>query len=244
LHPPSATVLNASFAHHGEDRQIVEFLGGEPGVFFEAGANDPVSGSQTYLLETLGWSGILVEPNPVFSARCRNARPRSQIYSFALMSPGSPPRVRFRIPGHLSDAQACVVAETSVCKSGDRFFEAEARTIDQILEGSGFPKLDFLSLDLEGGEADALRGFSFDRWRPRLISVEDHCESLHTHQILSRNGYKLVRRIGDNHWYLPRDVRYPISWGFQFKAFRKLYLSLPFRKLRAWTREWRGKEGI
>lgn len=223
---------------------MVEFLGGEPGIFFEAGANEPVSGSQTYLLETLGWSGILVEPNPEFSARCRSARPRSQIYPFALMAPGSLTRVRFRIPAHLSSAQACVVAESSARLSGDRFFEAEARTIDQILEDSGFPKLDFLSLDLEGGEADALRGFSFGRWRPRLISVEDHCESLHTHQILIRHGYKLVRRIGDNHWYLPRDVRYPVPWSFRVEAFRKLYLSLPLRKLRAWSRKLRGKKGI
>lgn len=242
--PPSAPASNTSFAHHGEDRQVVEFLGGEPGVFFEAGANEPISGSQTYLLETLGWSGILVEPNPEFTERCRSSRPRSQVYPFALMAPGSPSRVRFRIPGHLSNGQACVVSKVFARQPGDHFFEADVRTMDQVLEQSGFSKLDFLSLDLEGGEADALRGFSFSRWKPRLISVEDHCENLDTHRLLRRNGYKLVRRVGDNHWYLPQKARYPVKWRFRVESFRKLYLSLPLRKLRALSRSVRGKEGI
>lgn len=222
---------------------MVEFFGGDPGVFFEAGANEPITGNQTYLLETLGWSGVLVEPNIELAKKCRTLRPRSKVYPFALMAPGSPAYIKFRIPGHLSSAQGHIVEETSSCKNKDYFFKSEVRTMDQVLEDSGFLKLDFLSLDLEGYEAEALRGFSFARWKPRLISVEDHCENLHTHRILLRNGYKLIRRIGDNHWYLPGYVRYPTSWGFRVEAFRKLYLSLPLRKLRALSRKLRGKEG-
>lgn len=53
------------------------------------------------------------------------------------------------------------------------------RTLDRILEQAGSPAaFDFLSMDVEGPEIDALRGFDIARWQPKLILIEGHVAAL------------------------------------------------------------------
>ena len=231
-----------SYAIQQEDLEVLKFFGDRPGVFVEAGANHPVEASQTYLLELRGWRGVLIEPNPELARLCRELRPASQTFDCAVVEPNHPTPVQMRIPSRSNSRNASISAGVENRHDGDEFFECEARTLDSILEDSGLDQIDFFSIDLEGYEAAALRGFAWDRWRPRLISVEDHCEDLDTHRLVSSRGYKLVRRIGDNHWYVPQSS--PISLTFQdrLKFLRKLYLSLPLRKLRKLSQQLRGHE--
>src|SRR5680860_384457 len=56
------------------------------GVFVEAGANDGIWQSNTYLLERRGWRGVLIEPIPELFDRCRRNRPQSQVYNCALVA--------------------------------------------------------------------------------------------------------------------------------------------------------------
>jgi hypothetical protein len=47
------------------EQQLVQaFFGGKPGFYVDVGANDPVLDSQSQHLEALGWTGLLVEPDP------------------------------------------------------------------------------------------------------------------------------------------------------------------------------------
>jgi FkbM family methyltransferase len=50
--------------------------------------------------------------------------------------------------------------------------EVPARTLDAILDAHGVRSVDLLSLDLEGYEAQALRGLDLRRRRPEWILVE------------------------------------------------------------------------
>lgn len=235
---------NVSYANHQEDLEVLKFFAGAPGVFVEAGANHPVQGSQTYLLEQHGWHGVLIEPNPDLARLCRGQRPGCQVFECALVEPGGPQTVGMRIPGHRSHAQASIVDTDTKRRQQDAFFECASRTLDSVLEEAGVGSLDFFSIDLEGYEAPALRGFSWTRWQPRLLSVEDHCESLATHRLVQANGYKLIRRIGDNHWYVPEDAPHHMGLPDRFRFIRKMYLSMPLRKARRLSRALRGKEGI
>jgi len=47
-----------------------------------------------------------------------------------------------------------------------------SRTLDSLLEAHDTP-IDFVALDLEGSEWDALQGFTLSRFRPRVIMIED-----------------------------------------------------------------------
>ena len=41
------------------------------------------------------------------------------------------------------------------------------------------------------------------RWRPLLILVEDHVSNLRDARYLKQRGYRLIRRLGHNGWYVP-----------------------------------------
>jgi hypothetical protein len=57
------------------------------GYFVEVGANDPKSGSQTWLLERVGWTGLLIEPLPDKFDILREERPKSQVLQVAVSAP-------------------------------------------------------------------------------------------------------------------------------------------------------------
>ena len=71
-----------------------------------------------------------------------------------------------------------------------RVIEVPVRTLDDILAEAQAPvPFDLLSLDVEGHELKVLEGFTFARWRPRLVLLEDHVGDLSKHRALTAAGY-------------------------------------------------------
>jgi len=68
-----------------------------------------------------------------------------------------------------------------------------ARTLDWVLLQEEIERLDFLSLDVEGFEAQALLGLNFDRLSPAWILVEANDRPA-VHSLLSPR-YKLVKQL-------------------------------------------------
>src|SRR5580704_317800 len=182
-----------SYAQHGEDVLLWEhFRGKTDGFFVEAGANHPTVCSQTWLLEQRGWKGILVEPITEKSELIKRQRPGSRVFHVALGSPEQRGRARFHVAG--VDALSGLVVNHDV--TIDRVEEVEVRTLDDVLAEAGNPKLDFVSIDVEGVELQVLRGFDLRRHRPSVLVVEDHLQKMGVHRYLTRNGYSLVKRTG------------------------------------------------
>jgi hypothetical protein len=114
------------------------------------------------------------------------------------------------------------------------------RSLDSILAESGIDRMDFLSIDVEGQELAVLRGLSLERYRPRLILIEDDVHDLTKHSYLEARGYKLVRRTALNNWYVPHDTPFPISLFGRWQLVRKLYLGIGLRRLKRRRRLRRG----
>lgn len=213
-----------------ENALKLAFFEGLQGFFVEVGANDPVAGSQTWQLEQIGWSGVLVEPLPDLVEKLRSTR-RAQVFECACSSPANAGRnMPLYVSGPLSSLSPTLMdagtrPETSI--------SVATRTLNDILAQASAPTpIDFLSIDVEGHEVDVLQGFDFDRWSPRLIMIEDHARSLSKHRLLVAHGYKLLQRTGLNNWYVPQaSPRRPSLFG-RLQLLRKMYLGLPFRHLR------------
>lgn len=211
-------------------REFLEFLTPRaPGFFVDVGANHPWAGSQSWHLEQRGWHGVLVEPLPGHADVLRRTR-TAAVFAVACSSPENAGKtLPFYAAGPLSGLdrrQMAPWAEPEVIK-------VPVTTLDAILERAGAPApIDFLSIDVEGHEIEALRGFDFARWAPRLIVIEDHIANLNRHRFLTRNGYRLVRRTELNGWYVPRAA--PVRFGARdrWHVLRKYFLGLPLRKLR------------
>ncbi len=137
-----------SYSQFGEDLMLWEYFGRKTnGCFVEAGANHPTQGSQTWLFEQQGWSGILIEPLARHCELLRRLRPASRVFQVALGAPDQRGRARFAVAAG-SDALSGLKVQPGVV--AERFEDVEVRTLDDVLAETGNPKLDFVSLDVEG----------------------------------------------------------------------------------------------
>lgn len=217
-------IQNSVLKRVNEEKLLCSFFGSRKGFFLDVGANHPVAGSQTYVLEKLGWSGICVEPQPKYVQLHEQLR-KSKIVCCAC---GSPSQVGRELTLYALEANASLVPNLVLYSALDQIkdsYSVPVDTIDNILESNNTEKLDFLSLDVEGFEMDVLAGFSINRWRPSLILVEDHLYDHKVHRLLKKNGYTLIRRTELNMWYVPCDSPIKLSKWAKFQLFRKLYIA-------------------
>ncbi len=202
------------------------------GLFVDVGANDPKLGSQSWFLEQQGWGGILVEPQSALCERLRQERPRSRVFQVACGAPGHPAEMLL----HIAQRNSKSSLVKNLVEPGTTYVKAEPvklRTLDAVLQEAGPPRLDFVSIDVEGTQLDVLRGFSLSRHRPALLLIEDHLHHLQVHRYLRGQGYRLVKRTGLNNWYVPQDAPFSLSTpGERLRLWKKVWLNTPFRKLR------------
>jgi hypothetical protein len=83
-------------------------------------------------------------------------------------------------------------------------------TLNDILEKSSIEKIDFLSMDIEGGQLSALRGFDIKKYRPDLVCIEDYIPDRdEIFEYFQKNGYDVLeeyQRFDWVNWYFaPTD---------------------------------------
>jgi FkbM family methyltransferase len=142
------------------------------GVFVDVGANHYRVASKTYFLETaLGWSGLAIEPQTEYAADYQRFRPRSRFLPFFVSSQSN------------LTAQLYLIHDARFLASGNREFVRqfgepdEVRSVptvslNDVLAREGVSTIDFLAMDIELHEPEALRGLDLVRYRPRLVCIE------------------------------------------------------------------------
>lgn len=142
-----------SYSERGEDI-FIDALGILPanGFYVDAGCARPDIGSNSAFLRDRGWIGANIDGNPVYEPAWNGVGP----FTCCVLGDGQP--VQFGVGG---------VPELSRKGSGEVM---PTRRLDDLLQFS--PNVDFLTVDLEGGEFDALQAFDWKKNRPRVICVE------------------------------------------------------------------------
>lgn len=87
------------------------------GIFVEVGANHPTKINQTWFLETQGWTGVLIEPNPENCRLLREQRPKSQVFQVAIGNRNCVQEVNFQLKGGDIKAHSVVVAGSAARNS-------------------------------------------------------------------------------------------------------------------------------
>jgi len=229
-----------------EEKELVwEFFDQKrDGVFVEVGANDPVAGSQTLLLEQNGWRGVLVEPQAALCEKLRLERNNSKVFQVACSGPEREGEALL----HVGALSGLSTLEKQIDSHGTQFVGKErvkVTTLDKVLQTAGVAQIDFLSLDVEGHEIEVMRGLDFEKFKPSLILIEDGVRDLSKHNYLKSCGYKLVKRTSINNWYVPRETDFQMSsLSEKFGLLRKMYLALPFRKIRLYLRRRRANKSV
>ena len=172
----------SSPALHGMDRKLEQIVGLQGGFFVEAGGHDGYTQSNTYRLESLGgWSGILVEPMPELAAEARLNRPRSRVFQCALVGAGENGTEIEMQFGDLFTTVAGTEVDPDWTSRGlllgwrdPRTERVKARSLSSLLDEAGVQRIDLLSLDVEGYEAQVLSGLDMQRHAPAWLLIEMH----------------------------------------------------------------------
>jgi FkbM family methyltransferase len=198
-------------AQHGEDRWLERYFGGKKsGFFVEVGAYDGVVLSNTFFFESVGWTGVLVEPDAAKAAQCRVNRPGSRVFECAAVASAAIDHITFfAVEGgevysttHMTDAHKRRLASYGLDGAAIR---VAAMTLDAILESAGATRVDFVTIDVEEGEIEVLKGFDIDRWRPAVVIVEtaSRFRKAAIRRYFTKHGYVFRDSVGVNDIYVP-----------------------------------------
>ena len=168
------------------DRRIVKYLPKRNGYYVELGANDGITQSNTFHFEKYkGYNGILIEPIPLKFEECKkNRSDKNYFANCACVSFDYREKSVTLLYSNLmttsldgssdiKDRQRHASSGAHLIKENVYEFEIEAKTLNSILLESNAPKvIDFLSLDVEGGELEVLKGIDFGMYTISAICIE------------------------------------------------------------------------
>jgi len=200
------------YGQMGEDKHIHKtyFPTLRNGTFLEMGALDGVKFSNTKFFEdTMGWSGVLIEPVPSAFAALRIHRPHCTLFQCAVSATEGVLDIYEH--GALSSVKENTSEEFYNCwheGKNTRLIQVPARRLDSILREAGVKQIDFWSLDVEGSEFEALQ--TMDWSIPvKLICIEKQvgdkkglCDS-----ILLANGFKKSENFEHNEIWVNHHFR-------------------------------------
>lgn len=200
------------------DEKMEKFLNYENGYFVELGANDGIKQSNTLHLEIYhNWRGVLIEPEiKNYQKLIKNRSKENKFFNFGCVGFDYK---ESKLKLIYSDLMTTPILSNS--DVGDQFehasrgkghfegqnylFEVSAKTLQEILVSAGAPrKIDFMSLDVEGGEMEVLEGIDHNSFRFRYLLIESRSPELLTNK-LKANGYTLVAQMS-SHDYLFEDL--------------------------------------
>jgi FkbM family methyltransferase len=167
-----------SYAQSGEDL-IVDFvfraIGIDRPTYLDIGAHHPKYLSNTYVFYKKGSRGICVEPDPILYRRIAKSRPRDICINAGIGK---------------SDREACEFFVMSIPALNT--FSRESAELSAKIGGHAIKKIiripmqsinelvrrhmpsgpDFVSVDVEGLDAEIIGSIDFSAWRPTVFCVE------------------------------------------------------------------------
>lgn len=198
-----------SYAQNFEDVVLARALRGiERGFYMDVGAQDPTEGSVTRAFYESGWRGINIEPVDSWYRKLLEERPDDLNLNIAVgAEPGE--ICFFEIPGTgLSTGDPGIAERHRI--QGHTVVERRVTvtTLDAVCRDHRVGEVHFLKIDVEGFEADVLRGFAFRDVRPWIVVVEAmrplSQEPTHAawEEALEGRGYAFAYADGLNRFYV------------------------------------------
>jgi len=197
-----------TYSQFGQDDEIVKFFNGKTsGWFVDVGANS--NGNNTLLLEKMGWSGVCIEPcDDLFeqlknnrSCLCENVcvgNKEGEVdfcwnvgYTSALSGV-----MEYYCQKHINR----IISEQEAHGGKSTVIKKPIKTLTTILNSINAPShIEYLKLDVEGGEYSIIDGIDFSKYTFDLITIEYNYdeEFLRCKTLLSDRGYIPFMRIGD-----------------------------------------------
>jgi FkbM family methyltransferase len=168
------TRMELSYTQNLEDYHLsLAFAGQKTGSYIDVGGGHPIADNVSFWFYERGWRGIVVEPQAELVGLYARLRPRDAA-------------VRGLVGRQCGEADFHAVDRLHGFSTTVEHFARQARqfgvdyrtvrmpvvTLARLCERHDVGEIDFLKVDVEGGEADVLLGGDWRRYRPKVIVIE------------------------------------------------------------------------
>jgi len=190
------------------------FFGARDRVIVDVGAHDGVTFSNSLFFEQQrGWHAVCIEPNPTVFARLVGNRTATCLPFAVGVRPG---HAEFTALSGYNEMLSGLTAgydrrhlrriERDLTRhGGTRSTESvEVKRLDALLHDAGVDHVDVLTVDIEGGELDALRSIDLQSFGVEAVVVENNYGGGAVRKEMRRQGYQLLVSIGWDDVFVPR----------------------------------------
>ena len=197
------------FSEAGQDKYVDSLLKEKRnGVFIDIGGYNGWTSSNTLFFEIFrGWNGLLIEPvrtnydeaKIIRNCKCLNVCVDrfERIINFIEIKKGYT-----QMSGILENIEETALKNIRKNPNHEeKIYEIETKTLENILLQNNISQIDYISMDIEGGENDILETFPFDKFNVKVWSIENNSNDKNIKELMTLNNYKFVEYIGvDEIW--------------------------------------------
>ena len=197
------------YSQLGEDLFIYRnFINKErkDGIYIELGACDGILFSNTLFFEKeLKFHGILIEPVSKFFSKLLQNRYYNLCYNCAISTEKEDTEILVNgavsgMKKHMKETFIKNWHKNSLVK------KVKTTTLSSILHDHKIKYVDFLSLDVEGGELDVLQTIDFQATPMYLICIEldnhNETKNIECRKLMEKNGFVKKARININEFWV------------------------------------------
>ena len=191
------------FSQSGQDRILKNhfFKNKKKGFFVEIGAFDGIEGSNClYFENNYAWNGIALEPSKTQFSKLKKNR-KCSVLNLAISS--SEKEVEF-YDVHEGLAQMSGINDINYSskdivekdiRSKIKKYKLKTTTFDKIIPLDEV--IDYLSIDIEGGEMEVLKSIDFKKYTIKVISVENNNpDNIDFNYFFKEKNFSFFDRIG------------------------------------------------
>ncbi|SVD76512.1 uncharacterized protein METZ01_LOCUS429366, partial [marine metagenome] len=174
-----------TYSMHGEDLVIEKYFKDVvSGFYVDLGSYHPVQNNNTMLLYQKGWRGINIDISEFTIKLFNFCRPDDLNLNLAVSDKSG--EIDFYYQKKISALSTIKKSQADLVFQGEiKKKKISSQTLTKILDDSKYKEkqIDFLDIDIEGADLDALKSLDFSKYSPKLICVE----ILHKNMFINNN---------------------------------------------------------
>ena len=167
----------------------------------EVGAGPTVFYSMSKHFRDCGWRAICVEPNPKFIKQ--HQKLGNEIHQYACSNFEGETNFKIVSTGWEEDRNGISFSAIDIKYEMSYNYPIEEITVnviklDTLLDNLNVKQIDFLSIDVEGWEIEVMKGFSVEKFNPKVILLENYKHDIGYIHYMESLNYKLKHTIDFN----------------------------------------------